>query len=381
MKKAIILSYLLLGLVAVSSAQTTGTVSINSLPASAGWYAIPNSQLQTVCPPNNFGGSSYSFADQCKAVVYAWNSAVMDTSRNKLIVWGGGHHDYSGNELYAFDLNALTVQRLTDPGLPLATDSNCSDSLVNGTQPNSRHTYDGLAYLVNADRLFAVGGAFAPCGYFSNSTWTFDFKTNTWHAMNPSGPLPSSGPGDVTAYDPNTGKVFLHDDHNLYSYDYGANKYQLLDSNTTIDYHLTGVIDPKRKKFVMMGGGQAFVFDISPTSSYAGQALNSSGGSAIINSDYPGLVYDPVSDRIVAWNGGNTIYYLNLDTLAWTSATYSGGPGAAQQDGTYKRWNYSPASGVFVLVNDMGQNAYVLRTSPSTADTTPPAAPTHLRIR
>ena len=48
---------------------------------------------------------------------------------------------------------------------------------------------------------------------------------------------------------------------------------------------------------------------------------------------YPGLEYDPVGDRFVAWgeNSRNTVYFLNLDSRTWTSTTYAGGPNPSRQ--------------------------------------------------
>jgi hypothetical protein len=355
-----------------TTAPQSATVSVSStapsaIPAALGWYQIPNSKLHAVCPPNNFGGSGYAFSDFCPGMVYAWNSAVMDTKRNRLIVWGGGHNDYYGNELYAVNLNDLSIQRLNDPGLPIQSTVTGygQPAIANGTQANSRHTYDGIAYMANLDKMFVQGGA--PAGAFggiTNDTWTFDFATMQWQRMAPTGSIPAAVPGIVTAYDPNSGKIFVHDDANLYAYDYATDNYQLLAVNNAIDYHLTAVIDPVRKKYVMIGGGQAWVYSIAPGSTYTRQALATTGGSTIINSAYPGLAYDPVSDRIVAWHGGDTVYSLNLDTNVWTPSTIAGGPGAPQVNGTIKRWSYSPASGVFVLVNDVDQNAYTFRLSP-----------------
>jgi len=57
----------------------------------------------------------------------AWSGGAFDTTRDRLVVWGGGHADYPGNELYVFDLGTLRWQRLTDPspttaiGAPPAT--------------------------------------------------------------------------------------------------------------------------------------------------------------------------------------------------------------------------------------------------------------------
>ena len=358
-----------------------------AIPTSPGWYNIPDTKLRSVCPPNGFGGSGYDFSSYCRYVIEAWNGAVFDSARNRLIIWGGGHADYFGNEIYALDLNSLTIKRLTDPGLPLTTSGPCQESLVNGTQPNSRHTYDGIAYMANVDRMFVFGGSLSPCGSFSQATWAFNFSTSSWEKRNPSGSVPAAVPGIVSAYDPNSGKVFLHDNLDLYTYSYPTDSYQKLTNNGIgIDYHMTGVIDPVRKKFVIIGAGQSWLYDISPSSTYAKQTLNTVGGDAIINSLYPGLAYDPVSDRIVAWNGGDAVYSLNLDTNTWTAVTsYSGGPGTAVANGTYKRWSYSPTSGVFVVVNSVDQNAFTFRLTsggstppPPPADTTAPSIPSGL---
>src|SRR5207244_8986973 len=142
---------------------------------------------------------------------------------NRMIIWGGGHLNYSGNELYALNLNDLTLTRITDPGLPLATA--CPEALVNGTQPNSRETYDGVQYMPNVDKMFAFGGSLATCGFASQGTWIFNFATNQWEVPNPSGPIPRGDYGILSAYDPNSGKVFVHDSSDLYTYDPLTNSY------------------------------------------------------------------------------------------------------------------------------------------------------------
>ena len=355
-------------------------VNAQTIPSSLGWYQIPNTKLKNVCPPNNFGGSGYPFTDMCQNVTEAWNSAVFDTTRNRLIIWGGGHGDYYGNEIYALNLNTLTIQRITDPGLPLGSETTCQEAIAGSIQPNSRHTYDGITYMPNVDRMFAFGGSLA-CGggSFSTGTWTYAFTTMNWQKMNPTGAIPSAVPGVVTAYDPNTGKVFLHDSNYLYAYTFSSNAYQRLSGDNPINYHMTATIDPKRKKFVIVGAGNVYAYDIGSGSSYSRQTLSTTGGSSIVNSDYPGLAYDPISDRIVAWNGGNTVYSLNLDTRVWATTTYTGGPGPAIPAGTYKRWSYSPGLNVFVTINSVDNNAYTFRLG-GTADP-PPAPPASLVIQ
>jgi chitodextrinase len=361
----------------LSSSVTATTPSATSPPSpiptggTPSWQEVPNSKLRSVCPPNNFNGIAYDFLTFCGSVTGAWNSGAFDSNRNRLLVWGGGHNDYYGNELYAFELDTLTMKRITDPA-PIA---GCTISLAGGTQPNSRHTYDGVAYMANHDRLFVFGGAWA-CqgGGLTSDTWTLDLATLRWQLMTPAGSIPAAAPGVVTSYDPNSGKVFLHDTSSLYTYDYSSNRFERL-SNGGTDYHLSGVIDPVRKKLVLIGNHEAWIYDIGPGSGYTQQPLNTTGGSAIIDSLYPGMAYDPVTDRIVAWNGGDTIYALNLDSKVWTPITASGGPGPAMSNGTYDRWSYSSRSNAFVLVNSVDQNAYLFRlgTSGSTPAGSPPA--------
>jgi hypothetical protein len=301
-----------------------------SIPSTPGWFQIPNTKLADVCAYTH-GFSQVGGAEGCPAITADWSGGVFDTQRNRLIIWGGGHNGYYGNELYALDLNTSTMQRLSAPGLPIGTYDTCQDAIVNGTQPNSRHTYDGIEYLPNIDGMWAYGGALA-CGlggvdlslFPAALTWIYHFDTQMWENRAATGAFPDPRAGLVSAYDPNTGKVFIHDLGKLYTYTYAMSKYEQVNSASEwppMDYHMNAAIDPKRKRLVIIGGGQEWIYDISTGPTYTRQALNSTGGSTIINSIYPGIDYDPVSDRMVAWNGGDTVYSLNLDTKQWTTTT------------------------------------------------------------
>lgn len=348
------------GLVVLTVLGVAVTSRSQAIPSTSGWHVLPKTALRSVCPPNGFGGNGYDFFDNCPAVAKAWSSAVMDTRRNRLVVWGGGHGDYLGNELYALDLNSLTVRRLTDPARPTNW-SECPEALANGTQPNSRHTYDGVTYIEHADRLFIFGGARAACGYASDGTWTFDFTRGVWEAHEPGGSGPRPDYGVVSVYDPISRKVFVHDSSGLYAYTLETDRYESW-TGGQVDYHMAGVIDPVRRKLVMVGTGSVYVYDIARKSFFGGrQRLKTRGGDFIVESVYPGLAYDPVSTRIVAWNGGDRVYSLDLDSGAWSAVAYPNGPGPAQENGTFKRWSYSPALRLFVLVNAMTENAYVFR--------------------
>ncbi len=123
-----------------------------------GWNELFSTKLKDVCPPDgqkDWNGNKYLFSYACRNVITAWSSGIFDSLRNRFILWGGGHGDYFGNELYAVNLGQIppNLVRLNDPS-PINTDLNdCKETLSDGN-PNSRHTYGGLVYIQHADRMF-----------------------------------------------------------------------------------------------------------------------------------------------------------------------------------------------------------------------------------
>jgi chitodextrinase len=399
-----------------------------SLIAQTGWQQLPNTQLQSVCPPNGFGlevsdNQPYPFSANCHSVFDAWSGGIADTTRNRLLIWGGGHVDYGGNELYSLNLtaNPVTLTRLTDPSLPVY-DSNalpCPTTLSNG-RPNIRHTTNSLAYMASVDRMFAFGGGVA-CGngYHYDDTWTLNLSAinNTglsgWLAMDPvaqcTGCLnmyvnPANGPADdywwsVVDYDPNTQNVFMFHSTMLIQYNYTTNSYKNL-ANLAVPTEMVGaggVIDPKRKLFIIMGndswvpGSSSVhhlgVIDISgndPTYAYQDWTSQVTGCDALTTAIYPGLAYDSVADRTVGWpSGGNDVYLFNPDTKSCQVQSYPNGPvgppSGATTDGIFGRFRYFPGLNEFAVVPNTNQNAYLLQLAlPNTSDTQAPTTPANL---
>jgi hypothetical protein len=331
------------------------------IPTSPGWWEIPNTQLQSVCPPNNFKNSQYPFNDACPHVIEAWGGGAADTVRNRLIIWGGGHSDYSGNEVYELDLNKLKTSRLTDPTLPIATE--CTEEL-GGSAPNSRHTYDSLVYIPNHGMMLSFSGSLAPTGCGSRAAWKFDTESLVWMQLKPSGTSPIYNGGIAAAvYDPNQNLVFISTESygSFASYDYGANAYRILNSHAITDYHETAVIDPRRKLFFLFGGGYAQKIDISGHDRQYTLNTSKANGCSFIRSSSPGVAFDSSQNLIVGWAGGNAVELYNPDSDSCSSVTYANGPGAQQETGTNGRFQYFPSLDIFVLINSFKQNAYTLR--------------------
>ena len=178
----------------------------SGLPQGLGWHEIANTALAPHCPPvpeiqGNTG---------CRSVLAAWNGGIADLKRNRLIVWGGGHSDYFGNEIYAFDLSPPSLERLTDPS-PVSNVNSCPEAYTDG-RPSSRHTYDGLVYVPEQDAMFSFGGSKSNCGGMSQSIWKLDLATLRWTLMEPHrGEAFLYAPGIATDYDPNTHAVLFSD--------------------------------------------------------------------------------------------------------------------------------------------------------------------------
>lgn len=335
----------------------------------AGWQEIPGTDLKSECPAKGFNGTDYNFSFYCQNVTAAWNGGAYDSKRNRLYIWGGGHTDYMGNEIYALDIDQGKMQRLTAPATPIAEtmpDNTPSELMpFDGSQPNSRHVYDAMVYIPGADRVWTFSGSLAMSGKTDHITWIFNPNTNTWKRVQPKGQHPQGNYGIVSAYNPNTGKVVFHDQRGLYTYQYSddGGRYTRLVDDRDYGIHLSAEFDPQRNVFVMIGGGQAFYYDLSPGMSSVRRRLNAKGDTEIINSQGPGLVYDPQLKQLVAWAGGNKVYMLDMDNRTWTAVSQPGDPGPAICNGTYGRWAYSAKSGKYVVYNWYENNAYALRLS------------------
>ncbi|SFO29962.1 PEP-CTERM protein-sorting domain-containing protein [Nitrosospira briensis] len=92
------------------------------------------------------------------AIVKAWSSFAWDTTRGNLILWGGGHANYAGNEVYVWDGATGDWGR---GSLPSRLENGF---VVDSAAPQSSHTYDNNLYLPVNDMFLTLGGASWPTG-------------------------------------------------------------------------------------------------------------------------------------------------------------------------------------------------------------------------
>ena len=93
------------------------------------------------------------------AIVNAWSSFAWDSAHGQMMLWGGGHANYVGNEMYVWD------GATGDWGLgSLPSRIDARGFIVDSAAPQSAHTYDNNNYLPVNNMFLTFGGAAAPSG-------------------------------------------------------------------------------------------------------------------------------------------------------------------------------------------------------------------------
>jgi hypothetical protein len=327
---------------------------------SIGWHELAGTALskatekgRPICPPEE---ESLHGVTGCSAVIRAWGSAVADTKRNRLILWGGGHNDYYGNELYALELGNTPARmvRLNEPTRPGNGIYGCKcSSPASGAcnladippppatgykAPNSRHTYNQIEYLPETDSMFAFGGFTAGCvGVAHDDAWVADLhaleadaSAKIWTRID--GELKTSGlrPGKASgspfggnfAYDPGRKAVWYDDQVGLFLFDpntktvvekgeipvgpYGAMALNP-ESGVLLFASWDGQKQSNRLTIAStLLRGSIRGSDITEKMSTCKSMLSAGRLNSI------GLVFDPVWKVFVAWpNFGSSIFLIN----------------------------------------------------------------------
>lgn len=93
-------------------------------------------------------------------IISAWSSFAWDRNRGDLLIYGGGHANYNGNDIYRWRGSTRMWERLSLPS-EITQDGLGNVIAIDGPMnaPTSAHTYDNNIFLPLADRLVVFGGA------------------------------------------------------------------------------------------------------------------------------------------------------------------------------------------------------------------------------
>jgi len=405
------------------SAQTSpAPAQAGGLPSGPGWHRLPNTHMRSVClgdvPDGMYTDASMTSTTEyrfdCNQIV-PWSGGAADDVHQRLIVWGGGHGDYAGNEVSVLNLKGTpSWERFTGPTMPIPfySDGKQWEGLKPyfvraheggqykpGASPSSRHTYNGLQFVPYQNKMYSFGGSVANGGFFSQEVWTLDMDARTWTMVGP--PFSQSPSSPTTAYDPRNGHIVMHDKSwSLFDYDPHSNKWKLLSTAVHVDDGTTAAIDPINNLFVVVGSGGTpnntsypsvpkyhtlQVFSLASPN----KMENWKDAGCDLTYRSGGLAWDSALGLMVGYpGGGNQVYFLNsgqkevvtpfgtvpshkcLDvTISKKPSPVKGvdyppdpeGTGHDTNLGVYGRFAYFPSLDAFVLVNGRDQDAWILR--------------------
>lgn len=352
------------------------------------WYEVPNTRLDVLnpCPGDNcnYSGPNQGFF----GLMDAWSGGAFDTVQNRLIVWGGGHQSYYGNDMYGFDLDTESWEQIMPPSPFAATLAHESAGIYPDGRPVSRHTYNSLVFVESQNAFLSAGTyAMSPSGSSGDAKfWMLDFDQGSleWE-RGTDGDSNGSMIVGYAAYNRVTDTVYYHRSGGgrMYKYNPATDTHTFL-TQRALQIYATPAIDTSRNKMLVLGGSgtQAMFWDLNPSTPVYENLLNNStftgtGGLELANSSQMGLDYDPVNDNYIAWTGGKTVYIIDAETLAVSKITPPGAasPGSPSNNGTYGRFRYAPSLGAFVLVNATNRNVFIYKPNGS-GNPPPPAVPT-----
>ena len=327
--------------------------ALRDLPADT-WSTIANSELEPFCLRQGLD-------DRCGDVIDNYGSVAYDSIGRRILTFGS--HTYPGNEVYGFDLRTSSWTLVRQPS-PIAQVIQHAETNADGT-PNSRTTFDTLAFASISGELLSIGGylyPFSDSNAISRATWRFDPATTTWtRGMDvPDSVREFSGIDyQGIAFDEATNRLYTRAMSVLAAYDVGSDTWlelrpitgPFVGSNVK-----AGIVVPQRRLFFTFGGRgmedpsmpDAVVWDIEQARDVTLEWFPGTGDTSVLFEDGSGADYDPLADAIVAWIGGAPAVF-DLETKVWTRTSANGAPMPSLP--IYGSFFYVPHLNVFLLVN------------------------------
>lgn len=338
------------------------------------------------------------------ANIMSYSGGWYDPQYHQFCIFGGGHWDYSGNEVWCLDISSLTWQEMysadviTSQGgnygaynnydnrnYPGALFSPAGESIANAN-PMSKHTYDQMEFVEGLGPVIWGGYSWGDGGQgwcdACKDTWAFKYSTADWQYLydgtNPS-PNFEAGVG-ASAYSTADNLLYALVMGNTWTYNPVTNRWNQINTNGNAPYsiEMTMEYDSKRNVLYTFGGTwpdnpNLYKFDIA-TSTWS--RLSPSGTGPGVNTvQGPGVAYDEANDILLVYQVGN-IWAYNPNNNSWTlyrpDVRPSGGYDA------YGRFRYDPINnGAWLQTWQNGQHTtWFYRFSNSGTPPAPQTGPT-----
>lgn len=350
---------LAVGMVGACAADLTRLEGVLAGLPEGGWVRVNTSSFSSAFPTGSVAVNLLQFGingdRDPSLIIGAWSSFAWNSDAGTVMLFGGGHANYAGNEMYIWSATSGAWSR---GSLPSALNSGMF--VPDNSAPQSAHTYDNQLYLPVNHMFLTLGGAAFPVGgnfaaqvngtTVRTGPWLFDPSLadpnkvggtsgsgydpttpggNMWidRSTSYTGALPQSFIEGSTAYRMEGGKdvVYVEADSfqsgwpYLYRYTVGdvrnggVDTWENIGRNSFQGQAAQGVaaIDTQHNLFVRTAGGtwshDLIVWDLSKASA-ASPALNQvislvdSQGVAFTMTNRYGMDFDPVFGAFFLWD-------------------------------------------------------------------------------
>jgi hypothetical protein len=124
-----------------------------------GWGRVNVNLFHEVWTPAELRPHTYGTSPD--KIIAAWSSFAWDSKLGDLLIYGGGHANYSGNDVYRWRSRTLAWERASLPSAVKVVPGTAVFLAVDGPDraPASAHTYDNSLFLPLANRFMTWGGA------------------------------------------------------------------------------------------------------------------------------------------------------------------------------------------------------------------------------
>lgn len=341
---------------------TTGTGLAPRSPRAFGsatavgeWSIISKNTVSDVPLPFQPEGNRANF-------MKAWSGAIWDAAGRRMLAFGGGHHDYAGNEVMAFtpDTGLWSLLMPPTPAPPAIT---AGPAAYPDGSPASRHSYSGITYVpwVGAGGgMFVYSGSHWSLGGWGNpgtDTWMLDLAAKTWTRL-------ADAPGGYVAAmatcDPSNRNIWIvSGDGKLCRYDSARNRWTVASTfQNGSDAGATFVYHPVTKRLYAAGNttfNPPKTFDATSRwpgiSNFPIAGPNMNKGGPVLVADPTGPVLYTVDQGVVWQIDARSGKGIALPTGGVT-------PTAENEQGTFGRGQLDPQTRRLLLVNRIDEPVF-----------------------
>lgn len=310
------------------------------------------------------------------AGILAYSGGIFDLSAHRFLIFGGGHGDYWGNEVCAFDPSTLSWKKMYEPDAQARYTADNIDNqngkLRDSEKPYTRHSYNQQCF-VPGSGMFLFGGCgpgwatIRPNCPVPPDVWTYSFASNRWTELYAGKGTPG-GYAMACCYDTKRRKVWAYGhDSVLSAFDLAQKSWSTFRLDPEIPYigtyNFHMVYLPKADRILVLGKDAC---TIDPdTFRTERRPLDGASGKA-------GLAYVPEEDLVLyvllTVGGKYRAAIYDCARAVWkewdtrnlpAGATSKGGEAEGGEGNVWNRFQYDPVDRVALLV--MSEGVWAIR--------------------